>query len=97
MKLEGWGRTRNYEGQRPFCYLIRRLSQLEKGEKRNSDERERVRWLESWADSGSLQNSMAPLKVQKPHKDTGLLIWPVPQAHASDGPTGDVQGHLMRK
>lgn len=26
---------------RPFCYLIRRLSQLEKGEKRNSDERER--------------------------------------------------------
>lgn len=56
-----------------------------------------MRWVESWADSGSLQNSMAPLKVQKPHKDTGLLTWPVPQAHASDGPTGDVQGHLMRK
>lgn len=40
MKLKGGGGTRNYEGQRLFCYLIRRFSQLEKGEKRNSDERE---------------------------------------------------------
>lgn len=40
MKLEGGGGTRNYEGQRLFRYLIRRFSQLEKGEKRNSDERE---------------------------------------------------------
>lgn len=30
MKLEGWEGTRNYEGQRLFCYLIRRFSQLEK-------------------------------------------------------------------